>query len=136
MLEKIELSTIIPATPDQVYQAWLDGKIHSAFTGSLATGEAKTNAKFTAGDGYIWGENLELIPSQRIVQSWRTTDFPPQSLNSRLEINLKATSEGTKITITHSDIPEGQSQDYYQGWIDYYFEPLQAYFSSPGEQIT
>ncbi len=130
MLEKIELSTIIPATPDQIYQAWLDGNLHSAFTGSPATGEAKANTRFTAWDGYIWGENLELIPNQHIVQSWRTSEFPPESIDSHLEITLEAVPEGTKIKIEHSDIPEGQSQDYYQGWIDYYFEPLQAYFSS------
>lgn len=133
MLEKIELTTTIPATPDQVYQAWLDGKLHAAFTGSPATGEAKINTGFTAWDGYIRGENLELIPNRCIVQSWRTTEFPPQSIDSRLEIDLEAITAGTKITITHSDIPEGQSQDYYQGWIDYYFDPLRAFFSSREE---
>jgi len=34
------------------------------------------------------------------------------------------------MTVIHSDIPDGQGDDYRQGWIDYYFEPMKEYFSS------
>jgi activator of HSP90 ATPase len=29
----------------------------------------------------------------------------------------------------HSDIPTGQGEEYRRGWEDYYFRPMQAYFS-------
>ncbi len=70
-----------------------------------------------------------LEPNHRIVQSWRTTEFPPESPDSRLELILEEVEGGTKLTLRHSNIPEGQGQMYKDGWVEWYFEPMQAYFS-------
>jgi activator of HSP90 ATPase len=129
MADSFEVSTLIPARPEQIFNAWLDGTEHSAFTGSKASGEAKIGSKFTAWDGYISGTNLELEPYHRIVQAWRTTEFPTETPDSRLEILLEAVDMDTKVTLIHTNLPEGQGQDYYQGWLDYYFEPLKTHFS-------
>src|SRR5512137_897347 len=115
MTDSFEISDLIPASPEHIYHAWLDAAEHGAFTGGTATGKAKVGSKFTAWDGYISGTNLELEPNRRIVQSWRTTEFPADSPDSLLEILLVAQGERTKITLVHSNIPEGQGQDYYQG---------------------
>lgn len=56
----IKQNAVIPATPDEVYEAFIDAKKHSAFTGSKATCNPKIGGKFTAWDGYISGKNLEL----------------------------------------------------------------------------
>ena len=129
MESKFTISEVILATPEQIYQAWLSTKGHSAMTGSPAEVEARVKGKFSAWDGYIFGETLELKPNQRIVQAWRTTEFPEGSPDSRVEINLEAVKGGTKITIHHSNIPKGQAEDYKQGWQDFYFKPMREYFS-------
>ena len=129
MESKFTVSEVIPATPEQIYQAWLSTKGHSAMTGSPAEVEARVKGKFTAWDGYISGETLELKPNQRIVQAWRTTEFPEGSPDSRVEITLEAVNGKTKITIRHSNIPKGQTEDYKQGWQDFYFKPMKEYFS-------
>ena len=41
MSESIKISTTVPAPPKKVYEAWLDSKEHSAFTGEKATGKLK-----------------------------------------------------------------------------------------------
>ena len=127
MESKFTISEVIPATPEQIYQAWLSTKGHSAMTGSPAEVEARVKGKFTAWDGYIFGETLELKPNQRIVQAWRTTEFPEGSPDSRVEITLEAVNGKTKITINHSNIPKGQAEDYKQGWQDFYFKPMMEY---------
>ena len=129
-MEKITVSGIIPSSPEKIYNAWLSSAGHSAFTGSPAKINAKEGGVFTAWDGYITGSNLELKPFGRIVQSWRTTEFPPGSEDSRLEILIVETGGGAKITLKHSNIPDGQGEEYRQGWIDYYLEPLKEYFKS------
>jgi activator of HSP90 ATPase len=129
MESKFTVSEVIPATPEQIYQAWLSTKGHSAMTGNPAEVEARVKGKFTAWDGYIFGETLELKPNQRILQAWRTTEFPEGSPDSRVEILLEAVKGGTKITINHSNIPKGQAEDYKQGWQDFYFKPMKEYFS-------
>jgi uncharacterized protein YndB with AHSA1/START domain len=69
------LTDIIPATPGQIYDAWLDSRGHTAMTGSAAEAAATKGATFTAWGGYISGRNLMLEPERRIVQAWRTTRF-------------------------------------------------------------
>jgi activator of HSP90 ATPase len=130
MQNDLRLSLFLPVAPQKVYLAWLDSAGHSAFTGSPAEIDARPGGKFTAWDGYISGVTLELHPFQRILQSWRTTEFPSSSPDSRLEITFDAAENGMRLTLIHTEIPEGQAEDYRQGWEDFYFTPMQAYFSS------
>ena len=123
------MSTTLPATPERVYKAWLSGKEHAAFTGGQkATASTKVGGKFTAWDGYISGKNLELDEPSRILQSWRSTEFPEGHPDSTLEVKLDPHKQGTKITFIHSGIPAGQSAAYKEGWEDFYFAPMKEYF--------
>jgi len=119
MTEAITVSTTLPASPEAVYRAWLDAREHSLFRGAKATVERRVGGKFTAWDGYIQGRTLEVEPDRRIVQSWRTTEFPEGSGDSRLEVLLEAVGAGTRVTLVHTNIPDGQGKEYEQGWLDY-----------------
>lgn len=129
MVENIEVSTIFAVTPQRLYEAWLDAEEHGKFSGGIAVIEPRVGARFSAWDGYITGTTLELTPHRRILQSWRTSDFPAGSPDSLLEVLLTAEADGTRLTLRHTNIPEGQGEEYRQGWLDYYFEPMQAYFA-------
>ncbi len=122
------ISDTFPTTPKALYAAWLDSDSHAAMTGGEAHISAELGTSFSAWDGYITGQNLELEPGKRIVQSWRTTEFAAQDPDSRLEILLEPVPEGTKLTLIHQEIPEGQP-DYALGWEDFYFKPMREYFS-------
>lgn len=123
------LSAIFHTTPEALYAAWLDSSAHAAMTGGgEASMDAVVGSAFSAWDGYISGENLELEPGKRIVQSWRTTDFMEEDADSRVEILLEAVPEGTKLTLVHSEIPEDQP-DYAEGWEDFYFKPMRDFFT-------
>ena len=129
MKNGFKLSAVIPATPAQVYKAWLSTKGHSAMTGSVAKASARIGGRFTAWDGYISGRTLELEPERRIVQAWRTSEFPDEAPDSRLEVLLEPIQTGTKVTFIHTEIPPGQEESYKQGWEDFYFKPMKNYFS-------
>ena len=43
----IKQKVVIPASPKEVYEAYVDAKKHSKFTGSKATGKAVVGGKFT-----------------------------------------------------------------------------------------
>jgi len=122
------ISEVIPAKPAEIYGAWLSSEGHSAITGSPAKVDGSVRGEFSAWDGYIFGKTLELTPNQRIVQTWRTTEFPDEAPDSHLEVLLEEVAEGTKITLTHSDMPEDQVDSYRQGWEDFYFKPMKEYF--------
>ena len=128
MTDSFTVSRVLPATPEQIYEAWLDTDEHSEMTGASATCDPKVGGMFTAWDGYIEGTNVELEPFKRIVQRWRTVEFPVEAPDSLLEIVLEASNGGAIITINHSEIPEGQGGSYNVGWTDHYFEPMAAHF--------
>ena len=125
---KIMQKIIIPATPMEVYEAYVDGKKQTEFTGSKATSDTKVGGEFTAWDGYIKGKYLELEPGRKIGQEWTSTDFTEGTLPSRFEITLKEAKGGTELTMIHSGVPEDAAEDIGQGWKDYYWEPMKKYF--------
>jgi uncharacterized protein YndB with AHSA1/START domain len=127
-LTEIEQTIIIPATPEEVYEAFMDPKKHAKFTGSKATGKPEVGEEFTAWDGYINGKNLELKKGKLIVQEWSNTDFPEGYPPSRFALTLKKVPEGTEIHMVHSKIPASQAEELKEGWIEWYWEPLRNYF--------
>jgi activator of HSP90 ATPase len=129
MKNSFTISKKFDVKPDVLFNAWLSSKEHTLFTGGVAKINPKIGGKFTAWDGYITGKTIELDVNKRILQSWRTTEFPHESPDSRLEIVFEKVDEGTKLTLRHSDIPDGQADEYKKGWVTFYFAPMKAYFS-------
>ncbi len=127
MSGEFSISALIPATPEEIFEAWLNSGYHSRMTGSPAEISNEVGGSFQAWDGYIQGKNLILDFPRKIVQSWRTADFSPAEQDSRVEIVLQAEEEGTRVSIHHSHLPEG-GETYKQGWVDNYFEPMKKYF--------
>ena len=130
--ESITLWEIFPASPREIYEAWLSSA-HGKMVGSTATVDPRVGGAFTAWDGYIRGTTLELEPYRRIVQAWRTTEFSAASPDSRLELLLEQVEGGTRLTIRHTEIPEGKSASLEQGWIDHYYRPMKEYFARKRE---
>ena len=129
--ESVEASAVIPATAKRIYEAWLDPAEHAAMTGSSATAAGEgVGAPSTAWDGYTEAENLELEPGKRIVQAWRSADFPAGARDSRLEVVLRRARGGTRVTILHSEIPAGQGASYRGRWCDHYLEPMKRFLGA------
>ena len=121
------LKDTFESTPKEIYTAWLDSEKHGEMTGGAAQISNKEGDAFSAWDGYISGKNITLEPFQRIVQSWRTTEFEDDEPDSRIEILLKTVNGQTELTLIHSNLSENGGH-YKQGWIDYYFQPMKSYF--------
>jgi activator of HSP90 ATPase len=119
---------VIPALPDEVYEAFTNAKKHSEVTGGKATGNPTIGSKFTAWDGYILGKNLELEKDKKIVQEWVTSDWPQGYPPSKLELTFREVGGKTELTMVHSDVPAEREDELKQGWIDFYWEPLKAHF--------
>ena len=119
----IKQTVTIKASPHQVYEALMDSKQHSRFTGGKASISRKVGGKFTAYDGYAKGINLELVPDEKIVQSWRAEDWPAGH-ESRVTFAIKEVNGGSRLTFTQSGVPVDQYEDVSQGWRDYYWTPM------------
>lgn len=128
MKESIRLKEIFKVQPIVLYNAWLNSETHTKMTGGEAICEPKKGVKFSAWDDYIFGENIDLIENQKIVQTWRTTEFKDSDEDSILEIRLNELESGTELILIHTNIPEGETQ-YEKGWVEHYFEPMKAFFN-------
>ena len=129
-MESFEIEVLLPVAAEVVYEAYLDSEIHSDFTGAMAAIEARTNTFFTAWDGYITGKILKLEENRRILQSWRTTEFPLEAESSLVDIILEERGDECLLKLIHSEIPQGQGKNYKEGWDEHYFQPMKKYFAA------
>ena len=123
------LTTTIPASPQEVYEAWLDSLAHTEMTGGEANVSGEIGAEVSAWDGYISGRNLELVSGERIVQSWRTSEFSDEHEDSIITLTLEEVEDGTRLTLEHTNVPDEQRSYEEGGWQENYFEPMVAYFT-------
>ena len=121
---------IIPATPEQVYEAFIDPEKHSDFTNTNTTGSQDVGGEVSASDGYIAARNIDLKKGKKIIQEWTTSEWPEGYPPSILELDLKKVAEGTELTMTHSKVPDEQADDYAEGWMEYYWNPMIEYFQA------
>ena len=126
MSKPIKQSVTFKASPHAVYEALMDSKKHSAFTGGKASISRVVGGKYTAYDNYINGKNIELVPDKKIVQSWRASDWP-EDYFSTITFKLTPIPEGTRLDFTHEDVLEGTEEEFKQGWIENYWEPMKFY---------
>jgi activator of HSP90 ATPase len=126
MTPTIKQTIIFKALPHDVYEALMDSKKHAAFSGSKAVISREVGGTFTAYDDYISGKNIELVPDKKIVQDWRASDWP-QGYYSRVTFSLIPVHDGTRLDFTHANVPEGTEDEFKQGWIDNYWEPMKKF---------
>ncbi len=125
----IRQKVTVKAQPAQVYDAIINPKKHGEFTGSPATGTQKVGSRFTAWDGYISGKILDLSKGKKIVQEWKTSEWPEGYPPSILKLTFKAKGSNTELSMIHSKVPAEQVEMYTDGWVSSYWDPLKEYFA-------
>jgi activator of HSP90 ATPase len=117
------------AGPAQIYEALLDAKQFSAFSGGRAAEiHHEVGGTFTIFAGHIVGRNLELVPNHRIVQAWRVVPWP-EGIYSIARFELAEHGSGTQVTLDHTGFPSELAEHLESGWIENYWTPLQKYLA-------
>jgi len=124
---KFILKRSFNTTAKKIYETWLSSEGHTKMTGGSAVVSDIIGGKFTAWDGYIEGENIDLKPNKRILQTWRTSEFKEDEEDSKIEVLLNEVDGKTELTLIHANLSESGEQ-YKNGWQDHYFEPMAKYF--------
>ena len=113
------------ASPEEVFNAFVDPAIIEQWSGSPAEMDANTGKEFKLWGGSIWGTNLEVIPGQKLVQEWWDESFDAAS---KVTFTLKPDGNGTIVEMVHEDIPDAEYDNIDNGWRDYYLGPMQGLF--------
>ena len=136
-MKTIKQKITFKASPHDVYEALLDEKKHSAFTGSKAKIGRKVGGKYSVYDGWITGANIELVQDKKIVQTWIPSDEEwPKKHESVVTFEFKHIKDGknckdgkdgkdcTELNFIHSEIPDDWVDELTKGWEEYYWKPM------------
>jgi uncharacterized protein YndB with AHSA1/START domain len=127
MTKTIKQTVTIGATPKQVYEALVNEKKHARFTGAKAVISRKVGGAFACYGKYLGGFHLDLVPGKRIVQAWRSNDWPKGTFSIATFALSRAKGGNTKLTFTHAGVPKSSAKGITKGWQLYYWKPLKAY---------
>lgn len=128
MQKTIRQTVLFSVPPQKVYDAIMDEKIHSAFTGAKARIENRTGGKFSVWDGYADGMTLELIPGQKIVQTWHAADWG-DDIFSTVTFLFAPDPKGTRMTFTQENVPPDHFDEIDRGWYENYWDLMQTFFN-------
>jgi activator of HSP90 ATPase len=139
--ESIHQEIVFTAGRDRVYTALTNPQ---QFTKVVELGPLKNvgpaeigpraGDTFSLFGGHIVGRSIELTPSQRIVQAWRTVDWPA-GVYSVARFELRSQGAQTLVVFDHTGFPAGESASLLDGWNSHYWEPLKKFLSiGPGER--
>ena len=118
------------ATPQELFDLYMDSKKHSEATGGKAVLSKNAGGSFLAWDGYIEGKNLVLVPGRLIVQAWRTSEFKKSDLDSVLVLTLEKAVGGSLLTMTHTAVPDAIAPHFNKGWKTHYWKPFEKYLKT------
>ncbi|HEX5027083.1 MAG TPA: SRPBCC family protein [Agriterribacter sp.] len=116
---------LIPAPPDEVYNALTNPLAIRLWTGEAVSMSTEPGSAFSLWDGSIEGRNLEFVPDKKIVQQWY---FGDQEEPSIVTIKLHPHEAGSSVELKHSNIPDEAFDDMTEGWNNAYFGSLREFF--------
>jgi uncharacterized protein YndB with AHSA1/START domain len=126
-MEKV-FEIYIKTTPERLWEALTNPEMRAKYTfgirvrtdgkkGSPYVGEAG-GTTVNPGMKIMEGENLEVEPPRRLVQSLRAlwSDDVKREGTSRVTYEIEPIGDSCRLRVTHGDLREGGSNEIYGGW--------------------
>ena len=130
MPKNVILAASFPASPDRLFDMYLDPQAHASFTGAPVTIEPHPGTPFRAFDGALIGTMLHVVPKRLIVQAWRSKNWPTDAIDSVLTLTFWKEADGGRIELVHVNVPDEDFAGVSQGWEKYYWAPWRASVSA------
>jgi uncharacterized protein YndB with AHSA1/START domain len=127
MAYNLSLEFQLSAAPDRVMQLLTDAVLIRKWSGGEAILENKEGGEFMMFDGWATGKVLKTGAAE-LAYTWKTTDWAEDTAPTEVHYLLKKYDGGTKVTITHTGLPnEDEMKSHRSGWTDYFFDPMEDY---------
>ncbi len=126
MCKTIKQKVKFRLSPERIYDLLVDSKLHTALTGKKAVISKKVGGPFSIRAGHVTGINVDLVPGKRVVQAWRSKDFPV-GIFSMAAFQLSRTKDGgTDLVLTHRGVPKELIPTVENDWRKFYWEKIRA----------
>lgn len=134
--EKLKLWVDLPCSADTAFRAWLDDDLHAKML-DCDDDEVIINPH-VGGHFSIWNDSITgtttLIDPQhrKVVQEWvYEYDDWPKDRPSLLTVQFVPLNDSEcSLQLWQTDLPSQHADSIAAGWKEYYFKPMQDYFSS------
>src|SRR6266496_5665129 len=122
-MEKV-FEIYIKTTPGRLWEAITDPEIRARYSFGMRVKSDWTPGsryEFTGPDGAgVWGEgeNLEVEPPRRLVQSYRAlwSEEVKQEGTSRVTYEIEPVGDSCLLRVTHDELREDANDELYGGW--------------------
>jgi DNA-binding transcriptional ArsR family regulator len=114
----------IKTTPERLWEAITDSEQRQKYTFGVGIesdwtpGSRYEAAHAAAGVPISHGENLEVNPPNRLVQSFQAlwSDDVKAAGTSRVTWDIEQVADSCRLTVTHDQLPEDANGELYGGW--------------------
>jgi uncharacterized protein YndB with AHSA1/START domain/DNA-binding transcriptional ArsR family regulator len=120
-MEKV-FEIYIKTTPERLWQAITDTEMRRKYNfGAVVTSDWTQGSRYEGrGHGHLifGGENLEVDPPRRLVQSFKALwgeDVKGEG-TSRVTWEIEPVGDSCRLTVTHDQLREGANNQLYGGW--------------------
>jgi uncharacterized protein YndB with AHSA1/START domain/DNA-binding transcriptional ArsR family regulator len=122
-MEKV-FEIYIKTTPERLWKAITDPELRAKYSFGVGVdsdwspGSSYKAAHVQAGIAISEGENLEVEPPRRLVQSFTAlwSDDVKSEGTSRVTWEIEPVGDSCQLTVTHDQLPEGANSELYGGW--------------------
>ncbi|CAG8477066.1 4419_t:CDS:2 [Acaulospora morrowiae] len=121
--DTVELRT----SANQIYETLLDPGLVAAWTRSRPDIFKHIGSSFSLFDGNITGTIVELVPNEKIVQTWRLKTWPEGHF-STVTLKFEQTSDYTVVHVIQEGVPVGEEETVRRNWQTYYWNSIKSVF--------
>ena len=122
-MEKV-FEIYIKTTPERLWEAIVNPELRRKYTFGVGTESSwKPGSRYEATTPMsptpiCEGENLEVDPPRRLVQSFRAnwSDDVKREGTSRVTWVIEQIQDSCRLTVTHDELREGANNELYGGW--------------------
>jgi uncharacterized protein YndB with AHSA1/START domain len=112
-MKTIQQKIRFKAPPRKLYEMYMDSGRSAPAVGG----------PFLAHQGYVKGRNLQLVPGQLVVQSWRGADWDEKEPDSILFLKFEPVPGGGQVTLVHAGLSDQNAERHAKGWRSHYWNP-------------
>ncbi len=128
MSKTFEQTVEFDASPEVLYDIYMDSDKHSAAVNAPAVISREVGGRFSIFGGGLTGTNLQLVPGKMTVQAWRGGPWQESDLDSVLILQFSGTACKGRIHLVHANVPDKAYEEVNErAWDDHYWKPWKAY---------
>lgn len=124
-MKAIKMTVNLPVSPKEAFDLLTNSKKIEAWSGQAGKVASKVGGKVEVFGKWAKGKVLEYKPAKSLSYTWIVGDWKKPSI---VKYKFTKTKTGTKIFLSHSNLPSDKEvKDHMTGWDEYFFSPMKEY---------